>query len=284
MDSILINQLVLLVVFAGGALVGLILHSVLKRRAHEGDDFSAALTRLTDSIGFVAGAVGLLLGLLLSLSVSVFQDTQNAINSFNSTMVETFHAVEVYPEAERHAVRDDLACTVSTFFELEVNPDVTNDGNGVLQTDLWFAQLNKSITKLPLETNHEIETYGYIVSNAMELAGLRNQILATSTQNLPEIIWVVIYGSVFALALLLALSFADKRRFFLITTALAYLTLAFMLLGLTILQSPLHNVGLGGVVVTENMQSLVTEMDLTYPDQPTPECPVLTAGQYHVWE
>jgi hypothetical protein len=283
MENVLVHQGFLLAVIVAGTIIGFLLHRVLSKQAKNSEDYAASLSRLTDVFGFVSGAVGVLLGLLLSISVTAYQETEKHVDEFNASVVSVFHAVAVYPTPSKTAIRNDIICTVNTFYETEVHPQVKNTGLGNLDTTLWIAQLNRDIDHLPLETGAQTETYQRVLDGSLEMARWRQQILSTSTKSLPPIIWFVIYGAVLVLSILLSLSFADKRRFSLVTATLTYVTLALMIFGLSALDQPLHDEGLGGVVNASSMQDMIRDLKVAYPLQPTPVCPDLNPGQEITW-
>lgn len=303
-ENVLTNQLILFAVVAAGLALGFAIHRLMSAGSGSKNKYADTLPRLTDSFGFVSSAVAILLALLLSISVTTFQNTQASVNDFNSSAISAYHGAEVYPDEYQSSIRNDIICVVEVVYSEDVNSqhqdhaghvevggDVSasnqlesSDAVGATQANLWLTQLNYDLNDLPTDTGPRMATYSRLLGDSLNLGVSRHEMLSYSTQTLPVIVWAVIYILIFIMAILLSLLLADKRRFAVLSTVLSYFTLAGMLFGLSVLQSPLNDEGLGGVVDTQTMSNLVTDITETYPDEVIPQCPILEPGVQFDWD
>ncbi len=281
MDYLLLHQGLLLGALIVGRLSAVLTHRLLAARSSQ-KQHTDSLSRLSTVFAFVAGSLGILLALLLSLAVGDYQTTQRGINEFNSSVSSAFTAVDLFPDAQKTALRSDILCTAQSFSDHELT--TSTSPAGTLQTDLWIAQTNSDLHALPTVSGAEWSTYAQVLSDTLQgISHWRSEVLFISTRPLPPVIWFVIYLTVAVMGGLLALSLADRRRFSLLALGATYVALAAMIFGLSSLEFPLNNEGTGGSVATGSVRENAATLLKIYPHQPAPNCPTLLPGATYDW-
>lgn len=272
MNPIILTELVLLVVAAGGLITGTLLHKWFERRAEESSRYTAELPRMTDTIAFISVAVGILLGLLLSISVTNFQDAQTSIKEFGTSVINSYRATESFEPAQRDVVRTDLDCATETFIENDWLGTQISEGD---QTNLWLNKLNTDISNLTLDNTTQSQILPVLVQSTFDMGHWRQLILLSSMQTIPPIIWVVIYASVFLLGMLLTMHLADRRGLARMSFAVAYIAIALIIVALCVLDYPLDNLGLGPVIRPDSLVEMLKAADFSFVTDTTKSCPVL---------
>ncbi|BDU10425.1 hypothetical protein AINA4_03460 [Aurantimicrobium sp. INA4] len=237
--QILITQGILLACVLVGWFVGRAIHRFADNRFTEGSLQGHELGRLTDTLAFVGGAVGILLGLLLSFGVTEFDDTKSNIQAVARSSVGVFTASETLEESQRFEVRRDTVCTLRSIS----TSDWQAIGNGVIggsqSTEEWLLKLNTDVSRVSLETNQQQGSYPVLLSSVSDLTNAREELVMGNTAMIPEVVWMVIFFASFIMAALLAMHLADRKWLARISAAMAWGMLAVILLALTVLDSPL---------------------------------------------
>jgi hypothetical protein len=262
MDSVLLTQLVLFAVAITGWLIGRGIHAFFVRRADDASRYAAELPRMSDTIAFISGAVGILLGLLLSFSVGNYQDAQASVKEYASSVNAAYQASDMFPAAAKTEVQKDLICSVKAFVANDRGPQINNRLNVSEQASLWMAKLNDDLKTLPTNTAVMSQSFPILLQSTIDMSHWRELILLTSLQSIPIVIWFVIYVSVFFLAVLLTLHLADKKGLGWVSFGVAYLTLAVIIYALTVLDYPLHNFGFGSAISTDTLIETVKASNL----------------------
>lgn len=257
MNAVLLTQLILLVVAFGGWFLGKGIHASLDKRAEDSGRYHAELPRMSDTIAFISGAVGILLGLLLSFSVGSYQDTQNSIKEYGSSVTSAYRTTAMYPESSRVVIERDLVCSVNAFVENDWGTSVESSAISHDQASLWMNQLNTDVKALPVDTTIESQTFPVLLQSTLDMSHWRELIMLNSLQSIPVVIWVVIYVSVAVLAMLLALHLADRRGLGYLSFGAAYVTLAVIIYALTVLDYPMDNFGFGPTINSNTLIEMV---------------------------
>lgn len=278
MAPVLFTQVVLLLVALGGWLAGKGVHALFVRRSEDTERYTAELPRMGDTIAFISGAVGILLGLLLSFSVSNFQDAQASVKEYGSSVSGAFRSTASYDEPGRTAVREDLVCAVETFVKNDWTSGFGGKNIGNDQANLWMAKLNADINALPLNTTTQQQAFPVLLQSTLDMSHWRQLILLTSMETIPIVIWIVIYVSIFVLSLLLTLHLADRRGLSRLSFGVAYITLATIILALSVLDYPMHNFGPGPAVTPQPLVEILQSDEIGMTGNSATDCPEITAA------
>ena len=238
-EQILITQGILLGCVLLGWFVGRRIHRFADNRFTEGSLQGHELGRLTDTLAFVGGAVGILLGLLLSFGVGEFDDTKASIQSVARSSVGVFTASETLEEAQRFEIRRDTVCSLRSISTSDWEAIGQGTAGGSPDTEAWLLKLNHDASKVSLDTNQQQASYAGLVGSISDLTDAREELVMGNTAMIPEVVWLVIFFASFIMSALLAMHLADRKWLARISAAMAWGMLAVILLALTILDSPL---------------------------------------------
>lgn len=272
---ILITQVLLLAVMAGGWLLGKRIHTLALRRKGKDQIDDHDISRLKEAIAFVSGAVGVMLGLLLSLSVSQYHETQTRIDQLGTDSIAIFSATNNFATADSDEIRHDVVCTLRSFVAQDWHSTGEPEASSKEQTALWVLQLNNDIRALPLEDEKQHHAYNTIVDTSSDLTSQIDKILASSTNSIPLVIWAVIFFAAFVLCALLAITAGNRKVLGRLLFGVTYGTQAVILLALTVLDFPTQNFGFGSAVTPDTLQATYQSLEWQYPGQEWTNCPVL---------
>jgi hypothetical protein len=279
LTQLLISQSILMGCVLLGWFVGHRIHKFADKRFDEGDLAGGELGRLTDTLSFVGGAVGILLGLLLSFSVAQFDETKNNIQTMGQKSIEVFTSAESFDEKEQFEIRRDLVCMLRSASTADWEAIGENVVGGSQETSNWLLKLNVDVNQLPLNTVQQEQAFAGVLESTTELTAARESLVMGSTEMIPTVVWIVIFFSSFMMTALLAMHLADRRTMALISAGISWGMLAVILLALTVLDAPL-----APVLGTPTIQPvpLTNALDILQQSFTNPllweECPVIEAA------
>lgn len=222
MVSMLLYELVLLAVVAAGWLAG---SWLLKRYRSKSRSVASAdvgteeddqepdrgTERLTDTIGFVGGAYGILLGLLLVFAVGHFVDARQVSKDEAATAAALFSAVDPYPDEQRDPLRHDLLCYMNSAATDDWTAASAGDLTGSENTDAYAAKVQQQIEALPQGEDVEASNHYFVTEEFLDLAKYRQLRLLHAIPEVPPVIWVVLYVSAFLFVGLTVFHLGQRR-------------------------------------------------------------------------
>lgn len=237
--QLFLTQGILLACVLLGWFSGRLIHKFVDNRFTEGKLQGRELGRLTDTLAFVGGAVGILLGLLLSFGVGEFDDTKASIQTVSRSSVSVFAASESLQEQERFNIRRDTVCTLRSIATDDWDAIGSETPGGSEQTTSVLMQLNADVSRATLSTPQQQQSFPGLVNAVTDLTSAREELVMGNSAMIPHVVWLVIYFSSFVMAALLAMHLADRKLLAAISAAMAWGMLAVSLIALTVLDSPL---------------------------------------------
>lgn len=239
LTQILITQSILLGCVLLGWYFGRLVHKFADKRFSEGDLAGKELGRLSDTLTFVGGAVGILLGLLLSFSVADFSDTKASIQEMGSNSLSVFSGAEALDESQRFEVRRDVICTLRTSITNDWAAIGNNERGGSAVTTHWLLKLNKDVSQATLVTNEQQQNFPNVLAGVTGLTNARESLVMGNSALIPFVVWLVIYFSAFVMSALLAMHLADRKVLARISAGMSWGMLAVILFALAVLDAPL---------------------------------------------
>jgi hypothetical protein len=264
--QILITQSILLVCVLLGWYFGRLIHKFADNRFAEGNLEGKELGRLSDTLTFVGGAVGILLGLLLSFAVADFSDTKSSIQSMGSNSLSVFSGAESLDKEQGFEIRRDVICTLRTSISDDWTAIGNNTRGGSPITTSWLLKLNKDVSQASLATNEQQQNFPNLLAGASGLTDAREALVMGNSALIPFVVWIVIYFSAFVMAALLAMHLADRKLLARISAGMSWGMLAVILFALTVLDAPLAPVFGTPTLEPAPIQETLDVLQSSFPD------------------
>lgn len=261
--TLLIYEVLLLAVIGGGWWLGARLAKRYRRGSTDPDP-EAGSERLSDTIGFVGGTYGILLGLLLVFAVGHFVDTRQASRDEAVTAGALFTAVNPYPAANRDALRHDIVCFMRSAATDDWRAATVRDLTGSENTTAYMNRVQRGIEELPQEEAVESSNHYFATEEILDLSKYRQLLLLYSIPEIPLAIWVVVYVSAFVFTALMVFHVGTRRKLARLAVFSSSLVLLAMVGAMVLLDTPY--VGLGSALRPVAMEASLTRLQDSYPE------------------
>ncbi len=284
MLSLLLYELALVAVVAAGWVAGRwLLKRYRGKNRPEGTPVAgepeAGSERLTDTIAFVGGAYGILLGLLLVFAVGHFVDARQVSKEEAATAVALFNAVDPYPASNRDPLRHDLLCYMNSAATDDWSAARAGNLSGSANTEAYASSVQKKIEALPQDKDVEASNHYFVTEEILDLAKYRQLRLLHAVPEIPPVIWVVLYVSAFLFVGLTV--FHLGRRRWLTRMAVAATTLLLVAIIGALIQLDAPYVGLGTSLQPVALNSALARLRAANPEPASlwAPCKPLSTGQ-----
>lgn len=272
--QIFITQSILLGCVLLGWYAGRMIHKFADKRFADGNLEGKELGRMSDTLAFVGGAVGILLGLLLSFAVADFDDTKTSIQTMGRSSLSVFSGAESLNAEQRFEIRRDVICTLRTGIADDWAAIGNNERGGSPITTHWLLKLNQDVSQAPLETIQQEQNFPNLINSTTELTSSREELVMGNTALIPFVVWIVIYFSAFVMTALLAMHLADRKTLARISAGMSWGMLAVILIALAVLDAPLAPVFGTPTLEPIPLQETLDILQESFPDPALwTECP-----------
>lgn len=275
---VLIGQLVLLATVLGGWFLGKLIHRWIVKRSAREETSNGELSRLSDTVSFVGGASGILLGLLLVFAVQHYTDAQAASRDEAVKNARLFYALGPFDQTERTEARQALICYMDSVATDDWSATAAGDITGAENTTAWSKEVRTQLDNLTVETDKITTAFQVLDEQSLGVAELRQYRLLIAQPQIPLIVWFVIYLSSFVLAALLALHLADRKYLGRISITATYIILSVVVTSLGVLDQPFDS-AIGGMQPIA-MQSTIQTLTDAYPEVLPDSCPELAESDF----
>lgn len=268
--SLFLYEAMLLLVVGAGWLVGRWLMRRYRNEPRPGtapdaaDDPEPGSERLTDALGFVGGAYGILLGLLLVFAVGHFVDTRQVTREEAITAAALFNAVNPYPAEVRDPLRHDLVCYMRSAAVDDWEAAHVGDLTGSENTNAYATSVQQRIEALPQDEDVEASNHYFVTEEILDLAKYRQLRLLYSVPEIPPVIWVVVYVSAFAFVALMVFHLGRGRRLTRLAVGATTLVLVAIIGALIQLDAPY--VGIGSSLRPVAIDAALTRLEDAQPE------------------
>ncbi len=277
--SLLLNEAVLLACILAGAAVGLWLHRRVASGGADGVVDRSDMGRLGETIGFIGGAFGILLGLLLIFSVQHFGDARNAARDEAVASSSLFKSASPFSQAERDLLRRDLVCLMRSSATDDWTSGENKDLTGSSTTNAWEARVQSDVEALSYDTDARSGYQYFIVQDSLDVSKARQARLLYTQPDIPLAIWIIIWVCTFVFIGLLAFHLGDRRWLVRMSIIAVSIVLLVTIGTLTALDEPFT--GSGSSVTPVALNGALTLLQDATPGpiwDPCPPMPVTTAN------
>ncbi len=196
----------ILVIQAAVLAAGIALGWLARRVVVRSDGARAQVGGIGESLAFVGGTLGILLGLLLVFSVDHFSAAQQSVRDETGAAVIVFNAAETFAADERDAVQRNLTCYLRSVIADDWADQRVGKLNGDDEAHTWAARVQASVAGLSQSTTGQATTHQFAIEHQLLMDQARQSRLQLGTPEIPPLIWLVIFASSFAFVALLAFS------------------------------------------------------------------------------
>ena len=276
MWNLTLSEIVLVIVALLGVLVAYLVYAWESRRESKRD-----LPLLDPGLGgvvqYVAGAVAFLLGLMLLFSVQHFSQAEDAATTEAVAYSAAFDISTVLPTAPSTKVQRDLVClmrsTISGSWKSASNLDLTGDEN----TEAWYRRTLDAVDAAVVTGDNDKIALSKLSDELSNSAQHRQTRLLLAEGDLPLVIWIVIFLSIFALCFLVALSLITHPLFMWVSIGSTVVLTGGIIAALVMFAQPFSEPGV--TVQPSSLSGVLTRLEHVYP-QPSLWEPCPTLAQY----
>ncbi|MCX6433279.1 MAG: hypothetical protein NTX29_10980 [Actinobacteria bacterium] len=186
--SLLLNEAVLLACIVAGAAVGLWIHRRVASGGSGGEVDHHDMDRLGETIGFIGGAFGILLGLLLIFSVQHYGDARNSARDEAVASSSLFKSASPFTQVERDRLRRDLVCLMRSSATDDWTAGESKDLTGSSITNAWEAQVQADVEKLTYDTDARNGYQYFIVQDSLDVSKARQARLLYTQPDIPLLV------------------------------------------------------------------------------------------------
>jgi len=213
------TQVILLLVVLGSVALGTALHRHFDRRAT--DDARLLDTGVGSLLAYVAGSVAFLIGLMLAFAVEQYTEASDTVREQALAVAAAFDDTWELPETSVEPVRRDIICLTRSLIE----DSFTTDGGSLAltthpNTQAWWRATIATFTVESAAHPEAMGEFEAVFDSLEELSQLEQQRLLRSFNELPGVVWFVIYLCMAALVTLQ--SFSLRRQPVLHTTSVVF--------------------------------------------------------------
>lgn len=242
---------------------------IAKRRG--GPEGSRRRYDMGDALGFIGGALGILLGLLLVFAVEHFAHARDIARQEALHASALYDAFGVFPADEAAEGRRTIFCTIESLRTDDWQAAIAGDATGSTATSAWLGSLQHQIATLDQGSDGQMSIHYFVNENYLDLSKGRQERLLLALPEIPATIWWVLAVSTMIFIALLALHMGPMRRVTLVSVAAAGVMLAVAGGALAHLDYPFR--GRLGVLSPLALESAVVTIQEKYPSGDFSPCP-----------
>lgn len=192
MNLFLWTQATLVGVVVLGVVIGSALHRRFDRRAH--DDGRLLDTGVGSLLAYVAGAVAFVIGLMLAFSVEQFSEATGTVREQALAVSEAFDDTWLLPAESVEPVRRSIVCLSRSLVEDSFTRDqgaevLTSDRN----TQSWWRMTLTVFTEQSDRHPDAMGEFEEVFAGLEDLSRLEKERLLRSMNQLPTVVWFVIF-------------------------------------------------------------------------------------------
>ena len=281
MSALLITEVLLLLSVGIGWLAGHWLSKRYRRPAAEDSGPEAAsgeqtsgdasadvpderTSRLTDTIAFVGGAYGILLGLLLVFAVQHFVDARQASREEAVSAAALFTSLDPYPADVREPLRHDLVCYMRALGTDDWAAAQQGDLTGSENANAYAQLVQVGVQELPQEEPIEASNHFFVTDSLIQLVEDRQLRLLYAAPEIPPVIWLVLYIAAMVFTGLTVFHLGARTSLARVAVAASTLVLVVIIGSLTMLDRPY--VGWGSALEPIALEGSLNRLRDAYPN------------------
>ena len=234
------------------------------------------IDRLSESLAFVGGALGIILGLLLVSASQHFDDARVAARAEAGDAIILFHAAGPYPAVQRDDVRRSVVCLMRSTANDDWAAARARDLTGAENTTAWAARVQAGVEGLLQNTDTRASNHYFMTESSLNLDRDRQLRQSLGLAEIPASIWLVIAVGIFVFIALLEFHLASSPRMRLVAIVAVTLVLVVIVAALDELDHPFS--GNFAHVQPQALEASLQQLENGFPGSIWRPCPVLAAS------
>ena len=245
----------------GGVLIAMLIGLVLGLGVRHLLKRVTELGRLSDTVAFIGGALGILLGLMIVFAAQHYQHADESAENEAVASANLFHIMQPFAEPERSEARHLVVCLMRSTIADDWPAAQERNVSGSDVTNAWARDVLDKIEGLGKGSAARDQAYFFTLGAMLDRSAARQTRLLTAQPKIPMAVWAVIFISTLVFSALLAFQLAD--RLWLLTLALVCTGIVLLALTgtLALLDYPF---GWGPSVNSDAMTSTLSRLQSMY--------------------
>jgi Protein of unknown function (DUF4239) len=199
----LLRAALITIIVTGGGVAALLL---VRRRAPDGGYFNDG-DRAAGVFGFLATGVALLIGFVIFLTFTRYDEARAGAQAEALTVVQMFQTAQLLPEGSREDLTGELVCYGRSVVHLEwPRMEAGSQGTSI---NPWTVALFRSLQSIEPLSNSEQSAYDTWLAHWDEAAEARRDRLHSAEGIIPLPVWVTLFFSA-GIVLIFMIFFADS--------------------------------------------------------------------------
>jgi len=196
----------LLLAFGAAVGLGLLVHRIeVRRNLIDGRDGRLVSDGMGGAVGFLGGAAAFLLGVLMLASIDHYYATRNVVDAEAVAYAAAFNSAADLAAPDQARIQRDLVCLMRSVSTDSWEATVAEELTGARNTQLWRARVRDSVTAVEPKAAAQSNGLDQLQSELLEAAKSGQQRLLDGDSDLPFVLWILVYVSIFLLVFVITL-------------------------------------------------------------------------------
>lgn len=198
--------IVLFAVFAVAVGLGLIIHRIEVRKGLiDNRDRRLVGDGMNGALGFLGGSAAFLLGVLMLASIDHYNATEDIVTQEALAYSAAYDSTAGLAAADKSKIQRDLVCLMRSVTTNSWAATQSEDLTGSENTHAWRGRVIDDANAVEPKTTVQENSLGNLQSELVNASKSGQERLLAADSNLPAALWILVYISIFVLALALTL-------------------------------------------------------------------------------
>ena len=196
----------LIVAFGAAVGLGLLVHRLeVRRELIDGREGRLVSDGMGGAVGFLGGAAAFLLGVLMLASTDHYYATRNVVDAEAVAYAAAFNSSGDLADPDQARIQRDLGCLMRSVGTDSWEAAAAEQLAGATNTQMWRARLRDSVTAVEPKTAAQSNSLDKLQSELLEASKSGQQRLLDADSDLPFVLWILFYVSIFLLVFVITL-------------------------------------------------------------------------------
>ncbi len=196
----------LILAFGAAVGLGLLVHRIeVRRDLIGGRDGRLVSDGMGGAVGFLGGAAAFLLGVLMLASIDHYYATRSVVDAEAVAYAAAFNSAADLAAPDQARIQRDLVCLMRSVSTDSWEATAAEELTGARNTQLWRARVREHLAAVEPTTAAQSNGLDQLQSELLASAKSGQQRLLDGDSDLPFVLWLLVYVSVFLLVFVITL-------------------------------------------------------------------------------